>query len=357
MTTCTVQQIATALGISKQATTKRCLREHWPHTEERARGGLRRVFDVTRLPADVRSALTIKALEEINPRSVMPSEQSYHELVVHIADATDQQRRERDARIGVVALVRQMQVGGKCSQEAALTTLLTRAKLGDLSELHDKMLRLARDRRGRKGVDGGYPTLRTLKRWLAAADLTPRVPQKDMRIPTWLPIFLSAWQVPQKPSIERAYEKACAQWPIGERPSVHQVRRWLTKLGYVARHTGRMGSRELKTVRPFIRRDFSALEPNDVWTADGHTFDAEVQHPLTGRPFRPEITTVADVATRRIVGWSIDLAESSFAVIDALRNGVERCGVPAVLYVDNGSGYRNALVADEAVGLVGRLGC
>ena len=41
---------------------------------------------------------------------------------------------------------------------------------------------------------------------------------------------------------------------------------------------------------------------------------------------------------------------------DALRWGVERNGVPALIYVDNGSGYRNAAMSDEAIGLVGRIG-
>jgi putative transposase len=66
----------------------------------------------------------------------------------------------------------------------------------------------------------------------------------------------------------------------------------------------------MKNIKPFVRRDISQLQPNDVWTADGHTFDAEVQHPMHGRPFRPEITAIIDVATRRIIGWSVGLAES-----------------------------------------------
>ena len=119
---------------------------------------------------------------------------------------------------------------------------------------------------------------------------------------------------------------------------------------------GRMGDRELKTLKPFIRRGFDTLLPADVYSADGHTFDAEVQHPLHGRPFRPEITSVVDIATRRVVGWSVGLAESAFAVLDALRDSVFKGGIPAILYVDNGSGYKNQLMTDVATGLLSRLG-
>lgn len=86
------------------------------------------------------------------------------------------------------------------------------------------------------------------------------------------------------------------------------------------------------------------LWPNDVWVADGHTFDAEVINPLTGQIFRPEITMVIDWGTRRIVGFSVNLAESTLATLDTLRDGVSRCGMYKVFYVDNGSGFDNAVV-------------
>lgn len=65
-----------------------------------------------------------------------------------------------------------------------------------------------------------------------------------------------------------------AQRPLVKLPSVHQARCWLDKLGNVAREDGRMGSRELKTVKPYKVRDFKHLQPTDIYTADGHTFDA-----------------------------------------------------------------------------------
>lgn len=269
------------------------------------------------------------------------------------ADLTDAQRLERDARAGVLAALRHLQSTTNCTQEAAITTLLTSARAGRLDDVTDRLLRLARDSRGRSG--DGYPSSRTLKRWLSARDLAPRVARADMSVPAWAAAFLAEYRKPEKPSIAWAYSKACNVWGA-ERPSIHQVRRWLDKVGNVTKEAGRMGPRELKNIQPFVRRDFSHLEPNDVWSADGHTFDAEVQHPLHGRPFRPEITVFVDIATRRAVGWSCDLAESGVAVADALRWGVERHGVPALIYVDNGSGYRNAAMSDEAIGLVGRIG-
>lgn len=348
----TLTQIALALGVSKRTAERRAEREGWTYTGATVRGGIRRLYDVRQLPAEIREKLlehaVIKAAEhtpapEIEQRPVPQKRE----------DLTDTQRLERDARAGVLAALRRIQSSG-CSQEAALTALVTNARTGLLDDATTRMLRLARDPRGRVG--DGIPSTRTLKRWLSRQDdLAPRAPRPDMSIPDWAGAFLAAYRRPEKPSVQQAYQNAA--WPSGiEQPSIHQVRRLLAKMGTVSREAGRMGPRELKNLQPFVRRDFSHLEPCDVWSADGHTFDAEVQHPLHGRPFRPEITVFVDIATRAAVGWSVDLAESASAVADALRTGVERYGVPAIIYVDNGSGYRNAFMSDAALGLVGRIG-
>lgn len=231
-----------------------------------------------------------------------------------------------------------------------MTTLLVNARGGLLDPHTDKILRLARDPRGKKGDD--YPSVRTLKRWLGSTDLTPKLPQKSMQVPAWAKDFLALWQVPQKPSVEAAYAAFRATWPG---VSIHQVRRFVAKLGSVTKERGRMGPRELKNIRPFIRRDWSDFQPNDAWIADGHTFDAEIQHPLHGRPFRPEITVFIDGGTRRVTGWSLGLSENSYGVADALATGVRLCGMPAIVYGDNGAGYRANLLTDEATGILSRI--
>lgn len=352
-------EIATSIGITKQAAQKRANKEKWGcHAE-----GNKRFYPISALPAEVRQAIQKKAIESVVSSSALVAPVLTPAGVPPLlapagaffcADLTDSQRLERDARNGVIAAIRHLQQSAGCSQESALTALLTNARSGMVEPTLNAMLLRARDGRGRKG--DGYPSVRTLKRWLSTDDLAPKVRQKDMNIPAWAASFLGFYQQPQNPTVAAAYADWLRETAPADPPSIHAVRRFLDKLGAVTRERGRMGSRELKNIQPFVRRDFSLLEPNDVWTADGHCFDAEVQHPFHGRPFRPEITSIVDVATRQVVGWSIDLAESSLAVLDAIRYGVERHGIPAIFYVDNGSGYRNALMQDESTGLLGRLG-
>lgn len=345
----TLAEIAVALDVSKQAAQKRANKEEWP-SEAAGRG---RTYPFVTLPKQVQSAIQKTAIAAALPAI---AKEIAAPLVIQAPELTlsDKQRLERDARLGVRTAIQRTMLDGSCSQEAAMHTLLHNARTGLLDGVTTNMLRLSRDSRGRAG--DSFPSIRTLKRWLAASDLAPKQRSRDMSVPAWAKSFLSFYQQPQKPAIADAYRQFSEVTPVAGRPSIHQVRRFLDKLGTVTRERGRMGPRELKNIQPFVRRDFSLLEPNDVWTADGHTFDAEVQHPFHGRPFRPEITVFADIATRRALGWSVDLAESSMAVADALRNGVERYGIPALIYVDNGSGYKNAFMQDEATGLVGRIG-
>jgi len=112
-----------------------------------------------------------------------------------------------------------------------LKTLLTTAAAGRAEPSLIATLRRTRDARGRKGADdNGLPSIRSLKRWLSAPDLTPLMPQPDMSVPAWAKVFLACYQKPQKPSVEAAYREACATWTADERPSIHQVWRWLGKV-------------------------------------------------------------------------------------------------------------------------------
>ncbi len=260
---------------------------------------------------------------------------------------SDAQSSVMTARLSFVREIERM--SKVVSQNRAILTLVALAKTGDLSPyLNDRVIR-ANDRK----TESRSLSERTLKRWLAdyrahgETGLAPARRQKDMSVPAWAGEFLKHYQRPQKPSVEAAYEQfkqVHGEVHASVCPSIHAVRRWLKKLSPSVRERGRMGPHELNALKAYNRRQADMLWPNDVWVADGHTFDAEVINPLTGQIFRPEITMVIDWATRRIVGFSVNLAESTLATLDTLRDGVSRCGMYKIFYVDNGSGFDNATV-------------
>lgn len=306
------------------------------------------------------------------------------ELSIGVTDgSTEQQRLCESARRGVLSAVERVMAESGVSKEAAMTTVLTQAKMPGFEHIA-KLFSLAADGRG---GGGKLPSVRTIKRWFAAREsnsLAPKSRTEDMNVPSWLPVFLECYRLPMKPSVSEAYRLfvnrlealpspqpsptgrggdaaglPSPQLSLAERggdvPSIHQVRRWLGKLGNVERERGRRGARDLKNILPHKRRDFMHLKPAAIYTADGHTFDAEVLNPLSGLPFRPEITTVLDVGTRRCMGWSVGLAESRFTVLEALSHA-SRAAIGALWYVDWGKGFENLMMTDEATGLMGRLG-
>lgn len=55
----TLEQLALALGVTKDAVKKRAARESWPYEEQTCRGGRRRVYRIDSLPTDVRRAVEL----------------------------------------------------------------------------------------------------------------------------------------------------------------------------------------------------------------------------------------------------------------------------------------------------------
>ena len=361
-------------------------REKWSFIEASCQGGKNGKRREYAPPPEVLKLIQAKKLNEVlGGLSDLPAPLSSYEekggeeaglpspdvrggqLTIGVADgSTEQQRLCESARRGVLSAVELVMAESGVSKEAAMTTVLTQAKMPGFEHIA-KLFSLAADGRG---GGGKLPSVRTIKRWFAAREsnsLAPKSRTEDMNVPSWLPVFLECYRLPMKPSISEAYRlfvsrlealpspQPSSTGRVGDVPSIHQVRRWLGKLGNVERERGRRGARDLKNILPHKRRDFMHLKPAAIYTADGHTFDAEVLNPLSGLPFRPEITTVLDVGTRRCMGWSVGLAESRFTVLEALSHA-SRAAIGALWYVDWGRGFENLMMTDEATGLMGRLG-
>ena len=304
------------------------------------------------LPVETQNALIAQAVGEPEAHAVEPEPVAEPQAETpETRRLTDAQRQVMAARVAFVREVERM--SRLVSQQRAIETLVALAQADDLTPYLAERVVVANDRK----TDTRTLSERTLKRWVSAfkkegeRGLAPKRRKADMSVPPWAGDFLARYQRPQKPSVEAAYQQLVEQTEPPH-PSIHQVRRWLAKLSPEARERGRMGPRELKALQPFKRRTTEGLWPNDVWVADGHTFDAEVINPLTGQAFRPEVTLIIDWATRRITGFAINLAESTLATLDALRDAVSRAGMFNVFYVDNGSGFDNASVYE----VIDRLG-
>jgi len=351
----TAQELAGLSGMpgTVRAVQLRAQRDGWEGQRRLGSKAIEYAFAV--LPPETQAALLTAQVsadpaEAPAPAAAQPSISAERDTPA-ASRLTDDQRSVMTARVAFVREIERM--SQVVTQQRAIETLIALAKAGDLSPyLADRVTR-ANDRK----TEDRSLSERTLKRWLAdyrksgETGLAPARRQKDMSVPAWAADFLRCFQRPTKPSIEASYVEFCTRY-WGETPSIHQVRRFLNKLSPEAREAGRRTPQELKALQPFKRRSTHNLLPGDVYTADGHKFDAEVLNPRTGKPYRPETTMVLDVGTRRALGISIGEAESTIGVMDALRDAVQRGGMFAIFYVDNGSGFANDTVRE----VVDRLG-
>ena len=275
-------------------------REKWSFIEASCQGGKNGKRREYAPPPDVMKQIQARKLEEaLDGLEDLPSPTEMEgkpavrneetplalpETVCIVDGSTEQQRLCESSRRGVLAAVERVMAEAGVSKEAAITTVLTQAKMPGFEHIA-KLFSLAADGRG---GGGKLPSTRTIKRWFAAREcnsLAPKISQKDMNVPSWLPLFLECYRLPMKPSVAEAYRFFLRRLESdgNECPSIHTVRRWLDKVGNVERERGRRGARDLKNILPHKRRDFLHLKPAAIYTADGHTFDAEVLNPLKKR--------------------------------------------------------------------------
>lgn len=347
---------------NRQGFEYRAKKEKWEFIEEKSigRNGFKKKFRIPlELALDIQNHL--KPIQNV-PNAVTISKNDVAIANAEVTSLMNWQREVAENRLFIVRYL-QKQIDAGAKKTPAIQAFIEQAAAGTLpSEMQEAVAKA----NAKSGKDRAV-SRRSIFDWMKTVDdaqkhkiaviglLAPK--QRQSVIPAWAGALLKVWNQPQKPMLTVCLEMLPQFLDAGvECPSYAQAYRFLNeKMGKVDAMRGRMGPRELKNIQPFIRRDTSLLLPTDVYTADGHCFDAEVAHPAHGKPFRPEITSILDVATRRLVGWSISLAESSWCVLDAIRMAAVECGIPAIFYVDNGSGYKNDMLKAQNRGVMARL--
>lgn len=317
------------------------------------------VYPVSALPAEAQDELRKRA---ISNRSKELTAKAAATAVAQIdpAGLKAYQRDTMQARAAILVHIDALVMDG-ASQSKAINALVAMANEGTLPPELAALVPVAN---ARAGAGRNQALCRaTLYNWLKARELAgdkavalaPAAPA-EAPIPEWARALMDLYARPTKPSLVWAVEELTKKLPAGTAPNYDQARRFLLKLDTITRNAGRMGPRALKSYRAYVARDTSELWPTAVYVADGHCFDAEVAHPRHGRPFRPEITTVVDVYTRRIVGWAVGLSENKWDVSAAAVHAFTTCGVCDIWYADNGPGFNNHLWDDQLTGLTARLG-
>ncbi|MDC9565862.1 MULTISPECIES: Mu transposase C-terminal domain-containing protein [unclassified Pseudoalteromonas] len=168
---------------------------------------------------------------------------------------------------------------------------------------------------------------------------------------SWLARSLELYHSPNSPSFAQVADQLNKE---GYKAEHHQVRRFINGLPHELgpQSPYRMGAKLYREKhKDHLLRSTDNLKPGVMYNGDGHTLDVYLAHPKTGKPYRAELTAFQDVASRCIVGWELGYAESTLDTLAAISRAIKvHNNVPAMFYLDNGSGYKNKLMNDDTTG-------
>lgn len=383
--------IAAALGLSKQAVQKKALKETWNFSEVPHPGGKKRLYPLIGLPKAVRDAVqqhalgkTLAMLPAVAPAADWPATVKKHEVfradgamvkrgLVRRAKAedrmTDIDRARRDGALVLCQAIESALVMSACSAKHAMRELAERVLAGMARpELIDAVaVTYIKPRKAGQTFDALVSRLQKMyaaylqgrSEGEAGRYLVPGSAEKNQYNPIHIHAFLLHFCRPSRPPVTEAWRAAQAWFAAQSIPSpaVDTFYRIEKSLPVMVKYRGRMTGSEWRGLKPYIARDVSMFYSNDIWVGDGHSFKAKVQHPIHGQPFTPEVTVILDWVSRRIVGWSVDLAESQVAVSAAFRHAQQQTHArPLIYYSDNGSGQTAKTIDCPVHGTMARQG-
>ncbi|WP_306602517.1 Mu transposase C-terminal domain-containing protein [Azonexus sp.] len=272
-------------------------------------------------------------------------------------EATERARQVALYREGVVLYVRALTDTG-VTQNNAVGLLLERGA-ADVLPAHVSTMLAGAAKAGRPA-----PSRSAICEWCAQyreGGVTALLPDHKGRVVEaagWWGPALEYFNAPSKPDMAAVHKQLVEvdRFAI----SYDQVRNYLSGVpAMLGRNSPvRLGKNLYRlSQKAYIRRSTENALAGDVYVADGYRADVYLAHPVTGDIWRPELTVAMDMKSRVIVGWRADEHEGTYAVQNMWAECFARWNhVPPLLYVDNGSGYKNMLMSDEVVGFYARAG-
>ena len=276
---------------------------------------------------------------------------------------SDAQRTKRDALVMVIRYVRKLRSDiGERSLNTGIAAFEKQFSAGTLPATVITALATLRPSK-----PGQCPNRATIYRWddqyrqhlngdsVAAA---PKHKGSEREVGGWEALALRLWSTSTKRTIASIARELREDHGFNG-ATYSRVHGYINSLPANLREnsSARLGAKLYKnTQRGFVRRDTSVLPPGFLYQGDGHMVDVYITHPFTGDIWRPELTAWMDIGSRFMAGWYISESESSHSTLFALSRAlVAHDHVPAMLHIDNGSGYASKMMNDESSGFYSRF--
>ncbi len=386
----TAKAIREVLGVTQQAVDKR-IRGRRDRTGAQieapwapcGKEGKALLFAYEALPEDVRAALDAQEARNARKAEIAQREAglpvaaeaapapvpAVPKRCVPRADWTPEDHDVANAKMVMVGAIHELQIEQDVKVKAACQTLAGRVLAQAVAPELERAYHATRDK-VREGEQSPGAVTRHLQRihtdylqGVREGDplkyLVPLKVEKKGHNPIHLKALLKFWGNPHQPPVAYVYKKM-ALW-LRERgitpPAYATVTTMVRGLPVRLKYRGRMTGSALKALLPYVKRDVSMFRANDFWVGDGHSFKAKVQSPIHGNGFVPEVTAIIDWVSRKVVGWSVALSESTIAVSDAFRDAQTRTTArPLIYYSDNGAGQTGKHIDHELTGTLARQG-
>lgn len=161
--------------------------------------------------------------------------------------------------------------------------------------------------------------------------------------------FYSVYMTQQKRTVKLCYDITKKHFPDTPFPSVSSFERRVKDIPKYALLYYREGEKAFKDALPYMERDKSSINSNDVWFSDHHTLDLFAKtNNGKGKPFRPTLTVFFDARSNKVISFVIRREPPNSVVVKkCLKLGIEAYGVPKEVYFDNGKDYRSNQFKEE----------
>ncbi|WP_141235679.1 DDE-type integrase/transposase/recombinase, partial [Pseudoalteromonas sp. NBT06-2] len=204
---------------------------------------------------------------------------------------------------------------------------------------------------------GKMPSRATIYNWCniykkeGLNGLLPQFKGKAKAQHPWAYRCIELYHAPNSPSFAQVGDQLVNE---GFKVAHHHVRRFINDLPHELGPNSpyRIGAKLYREKhKDFLIRSTENIKPGFIYNGDGHCVDVHLAHPVTGKSYRPELVIFQDVASRYIVGWELTFSENSISTLTALSRAMKNHNnVPAMVYIDNGSGFKSKMMNDKTSG-------
>lgn len=342
-TSATVRQIASAMGVTRQAVDKRAQKERWLYV---VRDDGAKVF--TEVPDDVATRLrelSAPVATELSQPAVdlLGLGAEPEDLRKRWKRATDKQRAHARRCVAAIDLYHQQRASGAKASDAKQ---IVQAERGVSPSALSLWLQRVADRPREE-----WPAL-LCPRWVSKSELAPIHPAAL----NWLQSYMlrasrSTIAVARIALVAEA--KNHPEW--GDIPSAKSLRKHYERS--VPRTTQilrRDGERALEAiVYPHQTRDKSTCAALEEVVGDGHKVDVLTEWPTAdGKPWRgrPVLHVVADVYSGMPLAWELDRTENADAVRRLMVRLLREYGRPDRGTFDNGHAWNGKVLSNGTMG-------